>query len=348
MRYLKLITVIFCLFFISALAFYFIKQPSYDIKTEGTLYVVNKASKDITVFNLREGKEVTKIFLEQEPHEATVLVNQNKLVVTNYGTPDVEGKSITVIDTKNNTIEQNILLGEKSIKPHGIISLPELNKVAVVTDVGNDFSVVNIESGVVEKRIATQQDFSHLLVHHPKKQLMYVANIKSGSVSVIDIVLDKVLKIIPIGESAEGIDVNPDGSEVWVTNIKENLISVIDTETNEIANKIDTGKEPLRLKFSVDGRYCLVSNSGDGTISVYNGNTKELVSNIVIPGKDNILDKLVLGNPRPVGILMHPNGQFAFVSNLSVGRVEVIDMKSFKIVSSIEAGAMPDGLALLN
>jgi YVTN family beta-propeller protein len=185
------------------------------------------------------------------------------------------------------------------------------------------------------------------VVQHPIKPLLYVTNINSGSVSVVDIELDKVVKIIPIGARAEGIDIMPDGSEIWVTNIKENYISIIDTETNEVINSIDTGNEPLRLKFSNNGKYCFVSNSGDGTISVYDGKTKQQVASIEIPGKENLFDKVVYGTPRPVGILMHPNGLYAFVSNLTAGRVEVIDMKSLSIVSSIEAENMPDGLALI-
>ena len=280
----KLIAAIFGFIFLSVVAFYFIKQPSYTIKTDGILYVVNKASSSITIFDLFEGKQIKELFVEIEPHEATIVTNPNRVIVTNYGTPDKEGKSITVINAATNTIEKTIALGE-SLMPHGIIALPQPNKVGVVTDIGNDLSVINVVTDVVEKQISTQQDFSHLLVHHPYKPLIYVTNINSGSVSVIDVELDKVIKIIPCSKRAEGIDITPDGSELWVTNIKENFISVINTETYKTTARIDTGKEPLRLKFSNDGKQCLVSNSGDGTVSVYNTKTKKQISSISIPGK---------------------------------------------------------------
>ncbi|MFT5245264.1 MAG: DNA-binding beta-propeller fold protein YncE, partial [Psychroserpens sp.] len=69
---------------------------------------------------------------------------------------------------------------------------------------------------------------------------------------------------------------------------------------------------------------------------------------IIIPGNKNIFDKILYHTPRPVGILMHPNGLYAFVSNFTAGRVEVIDMRDFTIVSSIKVGDMPDGLAFIN
>lgn len=343
----KLITTIFVLIFMSVVAFYYIKQPSYKIKTDGILYVVNKASKSITVFDLFNGKQIKELFMKIEPHEATTLTNPNRVIVTNYGTPDLEGKSITVINADTHEIEKTISLGQ-SLRPHGIISLPQPYNVGVVADISNDLSVVNVETGVVEKQISTQQDFSHLLVHHPFKPLIYVTNINSGSVSVFDIELDKVIKIIPCSQRVEGIDITPDGSEIWVTNIKENFISVINTETYKTTARINTGKEPLRIKFSNDGKKCLVSNAGDGTISLYDSKTKKLISSISIPGKKNIIQKVLYRTPRPVGILIHPNGLYAFVSNLNAGRVEVIDMRKFTLVSSIKVGDMPDGLTFID
>jgi YVTN family beta-propeller protein len=347
MRKIKLVLIIFVLIFISFSAVYFIKQPAYTIKTTGILYVVNKASKSIVIFDLLKGKEIKKLSIEIEPHEATILTNPSRVVVTNYGTAEAVGKSITVINADSNTIEKTIGLGE-SLRPHGIITMHQPSKVGIVTDVSNDLTIVNIATGAIEKQIPTQQDCSHLLVHHPFKPLIYVANINSGSVSVIDIELDKVIKIIPCSKRAEGIDITPDGSEIWVTNIKDNFISVINTETYKTTNRIDTGKEPLRLKFSIDGKYCLVSNSTEGTISVYDRKTKKQITAIIIPGNKNIFDKILYHTPRPVGILMHPNGLYAFVSNFTAGRVEVIDMRNFTIVSSIKVGNMPDGLALIN
>lgn len=347
MKKVKVITLIFGLIFLLSLLFYFFKQPIYSIKTEGTLYVVNKVSKSVVIFDLFKGKQIKELPIQIEPHEATTLTNLKKVVVTNYGTPKVGGKSVTVIDTETNTIEKTISIGEGNLRPHGIIALPNSNKVAVVTDTGNNLSIVNIETGIVEKEISTKQDLSHLLVKHPFKPLIYVSNINSGSVSVINMECNSVVNLISCSKKSEGIGITKNGDELWVTNIQENFISVINTETNKITDRIDTGKEPLRLKFSIDGKYCLVSNSSDGTISVYSSKTKKQITTIIIPGNKNILEKVLYHTPRPVGILMHPNGKYAFVSNYTGNRVEVVDMQNFTIVSSIKVGEMPDGLAFV-
>lgn len=326
---------------------YVIKQPKYFIKTKGKLYVVNKGSRSITIFDLEKGEELKELPIAIEPHEATAVINPNRIVVTNYGAIDVKGKSVTVINAEKNTITKTIDLSNKGASPHGIITLQNSNKVGVVSDDGNHLSVVNIETGKVDKQIATQQQISHLLVKHPIKPIVYVTNINSASVSVIDIESNKVVQIISCGKSAEGIAITQDGSEIWVSNNKENYVSVINTLTYKETTRLVTGKEPLRVKFSVDGKYGLVTNASEGTISVFATQSKKLFKTIVIPGNKNVFEKIIYRTPRPVGILMHPNGLYAFVSNYTAGRVEVIDMQNFTISSSIKVGNMPDGLAII-
>jgi YVTN family beta-propeller protein len=331
---------------ISGLIIFELRSPSYTIETNGNLYILNKLSSSITVFDLFEGKELVEFPMEIEPHEATILSDQNMLVVTNYGKPDVNGKSISVISTKTNEIVKTIDL-EGSLKPHGIFAFPGSGKVGLITDLSNELLVVDIETGIVEKKIPTNQEMSHLLVLHPNKPLAYVTNVNSNSVSVVDLTLDKVIKTIPCGLGTEGIDITPDGSEIWVTNNDENTIDIISTDNYQITHTLKTGRDPSRLKFSVNGRHCLVTNAGDGTVIVYNQDSKTQLKTISIPGKQGILEKILYHSPRPVGILMHPNGLYAFVANSNADQIEVINMQTFDIISTIGAGNIPDGLALV-
>jgi len=322
------------------------RRPIYSIQASGKLVIVNKLSSSIIIFNLKDGKRISEIPVEIEPHEVISLKNKNQFAVTNYGAPHVVGESISIVNAKTSQVEKTIDL-EDSPRPHGITRALNSNSVVVVTDIGNELLVINTQTGDIEKRISTEQELSHMVALHPHKSLAYVTNINSGSVSVIDLDMEKVIEIIYCGLGAEGIDITPDGRELWVTNSKENTISVIDTRINQVIELLKTGNEALRLKFSVDGKYCLVPNSKDGTIRVYNQKTKKQIKVINVPGKKNIIDRILYHTPRPVGILMHPNGNYAFVANSNADKVEVIDMKTFEIVSKIGTERVPDGLAYL-
>ena len=321
------------------------RLPSYTIQTTGKLYIVSKVGESVHVFDLFTGKEIKEIPIDILSHEAVTTSDEKRVVLTNYGATD--GNIIKVIDTKKNEVEKTIDL-EDNIKVNGIVAFPEPNKVGVIDYVTNTLLAINIDTDSIERKIQTQQKKSHLIVLHPSKAIAYVTNIGSSSVSVIDLHLNKVIKVIPCGLGRKGIDITPDGSELWVTNNKENTISVINTSTYKVTHTLKTGDDPLKLKFSIDGKYCLVANAIEGTVYVYNQKLKKKIKTIVFHGKTTLVEILLYHTPRPVNIVMHPNGLYAFVSNSNANKIEVIDMKTFEIVSTIGTGRVPDAIAFVN
>jgi YVTN family beta-propeller protein len=295
---------------------------------------------------LFNGKEIAKFPIDIESHEAATTKSKNRIVVTSYGAIDTDGSIIKVINTETNKVEKTIDL-ESNINVNGIVAFPEPNKVVVIDYTSNNLLVLNIKTNKIEKEIPTKQETSHLLVLHPNKPIAYVTNLKSKSLSVIDLNKNKVIKIIPCRLLTESIDITPDGSEVWITNKNGNSITIINTSTYEVIDVLPTGVEPLKLKFSMDGKFCLVVNASDGNIYVYNQQSKKVIKTIILHGKTTVLERILYHTPYPVNILMHPNGLYAFVSNSNSNKIEVIDMKTFKIVSTIGAGKIPDALAFV-
>lgn len=349
MKKIKLLFYVLSIFSLLVILIGFlVRKPSYTIQTEGKLYVFNKLSADITVFDLYKGKKITEIPIEIEAHGATLIPNQNRIAVANYGTSKVKGKSIIVINTQKNSIEKTIKFTEGYKGLDGIIAFKTPNEVGVISSVSDEFLTINIEKETVESKVSTQQNKSHLFVFHPKKPIVYVTNTESSSVSVINLNTKQVAAVITCGLGTKGIDITPDGLEVWVTNAEGNSIDIINTDTNKVIKTVKTGNEPTSLKFSKNGHYCLVTNLSDGTISVYNQNTKMEFKTITIHGKIGFVERLLYHTPRPVNILMHPNGRYAFVSNSNANKIEVIDMNTFTIVSTIGTGKVPDAMVFVN
>ncbi len=257
MKYLKKIIIsIGILFFLFRLSVYIYRLPSYTIHTTGKLYVVNKLSEDVQVIDLFSGKEINEIPIDILSHEAVITTDENRVVVTN--TMGTDRNIIKVINTKKNSVERAVNLN-RNTKVSGIVALPEANKVAVIDLDNNDLLVVNVQTGNIEKQIPTKQKKSHLLVLHPNLPIAYVTNIDSGSISVIDLNLNEVVKIIPCEKERKGIAITPDGSEIWVTNTKLNTIHVINTSTYDVVDILTTGDESMKLKFSIDGKnyFCI-------------------------------------------------------------------------------------------
>lgn len=336
--------VLVVIFIVLRLSIYIFRLPSYTIQTTGKLYIISKVSEDIQVVDLSTGSEIGEIPIDILSHEAVSTVDNKKIVITNYASNN--GNVLKVLDVTTNTIEKTINLNA-AITANGIVATPKPNEVAIIDYVNNKFLILNIENDRIVDSIATQQNKSHLVVLHPNKPIAYVTNVNSGSISVIDLNLGEVLKIIPCGLGRKGIDITPDGSELWVSNTKESNLNVINTSTYDITKTLKTGKDPIKLKFSVDGNYCLITNAIEGNVDVFNQQTKEKIKSIEFHGKSSILEKILYHTPRPVNIIMHPNGKYAFVSNSNAKKIEVIDMNTFTIVSTIGTGKVPDAMVFI-
>src|SRR5262249_22477963 len=121
----------------------------------------------------------------------------------------------------------------------------------------------------VASRIATERDTSHMVVASRDGRRAYVANIGSGSVTAIDLAAAKVLKDIPTGKGAEGIDISPDDREVWVTNRAADTISIVDTRSLAVSATLKAEQFPIRVKITPDGKRALVSCARSGDVVVF-------------------------------------------------------------------------------
>lgn len=343
-----IIYVVAALILIIVLSEFIARLPSYTIQTNGKLYVFNKKSEDVTVFDLYKGKEITTIPIDIETHQATKILGQDKIAVANYNISKNKGKNIIIINTKSNTIEKTIKFVEGNLGLDGIFTIQKPNRVGAINVKKNTLLVINIASEIVEKKIPLLQKGSHFVVRHPNKPIAYVTNTISGTISVVNLETNKVSKIIPCGLGTNGIAITPDGSEIWATNTDQNTIGVINTLNNQLTNTLKTGTEPINLKFSNDGKFCLIANTRAGTISVFNRHTKKRIKTVNMHGKKTVVERALYHTPRPVNIIMHPNGLYAFIANSNANKIEVLDMRTFTIVSTIGTGKVPDAIVFVN
>ena len=326
---------------------FIVRYPSYTIQTTGKLYIINKKSEDVTVFDLYSGKELATVAINIESHGAAKVMGQDKIAIANYNTTKDRDISICILNTKTNTVDKTIALTADALGLDGVIALPQPNQIAIMSSVSNTFLSVDMKSNTIENKIPTLQKKSHHIALHSGQPIAYITNIESGTISVIDYATSQIIETIYCGKGTQSIDITADGSEIWVTNTNENTVSIINARKNKLVKKLRTGKEPMGLKFSVDGRYCLVTNLKDGSISVFNRLSKKEIKRIPIHGKNTVLERTLYHTPRPVNIIMHPNGLYAFIANSNANKIEIIDMKTFTIVSTIGTGNVPDAMVFV-
>jgi len=340
----KFVIFVFAIFISST-----ISSAQSPVPANGTLIVLNKSDASASIISLKNNQTIVTIPTGDGPHEAAVTPDGKTAVVTNYGNREAPGSTLTVIDLSQLKVSRTIDLGDYH-KPHGLIFLPGGNELLVTAEAEKALLVIDLESGTVEKAILTGQEVSHMVAFAPAVNLAFVANIRSGSVNVIDVKKSASIKIIETGAGAEGIDVSPDGSEVWVSNRADDSVSIINIGSLKIVHTLESKSYPIRVKFTPDGKFALVSNARSGDVAVFDTKARQEVRRIPMKLKAKEGTEIRLfsnrfgDSPVPVGIFIHPDGGFAYIANTNADIVTVIDLSSWEIVNRLKTGREPDGL----
>lgn len=313
-----------------------------------TLVVLNKSEASASLVDLESGKEVNRLPTGEGPHEVAISPDGITAVVGNYGTRENPGKSLTVINVPTADVVKTIDLGDYS-RPHGIEYLSDGKRVAVTVEANKALIVVNVESGEIEQAVETDSEVSHMVALGADEKRAYVANIGSGSVTVIDLEAGERIANVPTGEGAEGICVTPDGRHVWVTNRGEDTVSILDADTLEIIKTVPSASFPIRAKATPDGKWVLVTNARSDELAVFDAATMEEHKRIKmeIPSEDasgRLFGDQFGQSSVPIGVLIAPDGTRAFVAHANSDVISVVDLESWEITGQVRGGKEPDGL----
>jgi len=189
---------------------------------------------------------------------------------------------------------------------------------------------------------------------------LYVANMMSDNISVIDVATDSVVATIPVAYDARPfgptkympmeVAVSPNDSIVMVTCSEWQEVRMFSAGTNTLVDSFQVGNQPWHLQFTPDGQYCYVSNRRGNSVSAIHVPMRHVMSTIISPSTFAF----------PHGIDISTDGRYVFVSNENishtytprynmdwVGNVSVIDHVSGQVVKVIEVGEMPTGLSVV-
>jgi YVTN family beta-propeller protein len=172
----------------------------------------------------------------------------------------------------------------------------------------------------------------------------YVANIASGTVSMIDVGTNSLLRQLEFKKGIEGVTVSPDGMEVWVANREDSTVTAMSTKTFEKLAMMPAHEVAYRIKFLPDGNHVVVSNGMSGNLSVYDTKEKKHIKDIDLVDRNLSNSEEQPNNPVPVGIAVSTDSKFVYVSLAGYDQVVVIKTKDWSIEKIINTGSGPDGI----
>jgi YVTN family beta-propeller protein len=140
-----------------------------------------------------------------------------------------------------------------------------------------DIKILSIDCIRVE-RLPTSISFNS------NKNLLYVTNTNSNTISVIDANTNRVTDTVLVDKNPQNVKYIPDTNSIYVANYLSNTISVIDANTNRVNKSImlpTTDKGPVDILFNFYNKGLYVLNK-ESRLSLINTASNQLVSDYFI------------------------------------------------------------------
>ena len=314
----------------------------------GTLIVLSKSENKAEFFSLKSWQKIGEVPTGIAPHEVAISPDGKTAVVTNYGQRQ-PGNTLTVINIPDLRVIKTIDLGAYR-RPHGIVFRTP-DQVVVTAESKQAVLIVNIQTSHIEQVMPTRQQVSHMVVLSPDGNWGFVANIGSGSVSILDLKEGKQAGIIPAQPGTEGIAWEPGSSRIWFSNRDVNSIMVYDVASRSLIDTLQTAAFPIRIAMAPAVQFALVSCAKAGVVEVWQYPKRQLVKRISMdiqaaPDVETRLFQDRFGkSPVPIGVVVAGDGSLAFVANSNADAVAVIDLHTLNVVRYLPTAKQPDGMA---
>lgn len=292
------------------------------------LLVGNKGENTLSVIELTSGNELARLPTGEQPHEIAVSPDGRQAAVVAYA-----GTTIDIFDLATRQKLRTIDLAPNR-RPHGLVWLAD-GRLVATTEASQSVAVVSPDGTV--RSIATNQDGSHMVVVAPDNRTAYVANIGSGTVSVLDLRAGTKLRDIAVGGKPEGLALARNGRELWVGDLSAPRVQAFDTTTGERVAEVGIQPVAIRVLASPDGKVIATSNVASGSVSLIDPATRTLTRTIPVSGQPGA---------GQVTLLFSPDGKKLYAAETGRNQVAEIDLASGTVTRRIAAGRAGDGLAI--
>jgi YVTN family beta-propeller protein len=297
----------------------------------GTLAVVNKSDNSISVIDVSTKSIVATLPTGEGPHEL-VLSGDNKWAVS---TDFVGGNSLTVFDLSAQEVVHTIDLPTLP-GPHGIRFMQDNEHVIFTSGRAQKLGIVNIVSKEVLNDFATAQETTHMVSLNEDESIAYSTNIRSDSISVIDLKQARKIKDIATEAMPEAINYRVSAQELWYGANKDGKLVVIDPVTEAVLASWDGFKFPYRVLFNQDESIAMVPDFQNHYVRFFDTNTKQELGTLALEKEAG-----------PQGIVLHSSDDIAFLSLNLKNKIVAIDIATRTVVDEYPTGNNPDGVVFM-
>jgi YVTN family beta-propeller protein len=292
-------------------------------------------------FHVYDPETLTEIVSAKEDggtdagHEVIATADGKRAFVPLYGNsgvgkPGTDGDHIQIFDIASAKPIGTIAFPH-GVRPHKPIWDSHTGMLLVTTEIDKTVSIIDPKTMKVVGSIPTGAEQSHMITLLPDGKKLYSANVGPGTVSVMDVLARKLLKIIPISSNTQRISSSNDGKWVFTADQTAPELVAIDTKTDTISKRIKLPGVGDGTAPTPDGKYLLVTMDGQPAIAVVDLKTMEVVKSIETPKGIN-------------EVVVTPDGKLAYATSAKTDHLVKIDLGTFTVTKDVTTGKFPDGL----
>jgi YVTN family beta-propeller protein len=310
----------------------------------GTVVVSNMNDNTATILDARTLATLATVPTGRAPHEVAISHDGRWALVSNYGTREAPGNTITVIDIDARAVTRTIELSETR-RPHGMVFLPGDSVVAVTAEMNRMVLLIDVRTGNTLRSLPTNGRAPHIVSSSSDGRRLVAGNIGDGTIAMLSPLSNDTARTVRVGRQPEGVAITPDGTRAWAGSNQDSVVVVVDLSRGQPIDTIHGFGLPYRIAVSPNGKTAVVTDPVKATVRVFDEPTRRQRWSISIPPDSLVPTAEVKGSSSPEGVTVSRDSRWAYVTLQGRNRVIAIDLDRGTIVGWGVTGVWSDGIA---
>jgi YVTN family beta-propeller protein len=172
-------------------------------------------------------------------HMVLVSRDGSRIFTTNIGSD-----SVSVMERGATPLAWNQTVISVGKGPEGMDLAPNERELWTAQSRDGGISIVDVASKKVVQTLDVGTKRSNRLKFTPDGRLVLISDLDGGELVVVDVAGRKVAKRLTLGQSPEGILMEPSGARAYVAVNGDNQVAIIDLKALLVTRKIETGRGP--------------------------------------------------------------------------------------------------------
>ncbi|MCB1154548.1 hypothetical protein KDL45_12920 [bacterium] len=180
----------------------------------------------------------------------------------------------------------------------------------------------------------------------PDETTLYVTNVGSGDLSVVDLDTEELVKNELLASGISEVEIQPGSDYAYITNKGRISVTVFDIESNRLVTALPfgsfltgVGTDTRGIAFSPDGTTGFIASRNPDSLLVID--TTKIPENV----DQSVIDLVATGN-GPSGVSVTPDGAEVWITNYSSNNVFAYDAETREVLEVVSAGLGPNALAM--